>query len=227
MGVVEILKELKRRGNPRNVAGMARYGIRTSKAYGVPMPFLRGMARELRCDKSTDCHAMALGLWRSGVHEARILAPLLADPERMDPLTLERWVRQVDSWDVCDQLCLNLLHRVPGARALALRWSRRRETFVKRAGFSLMAVLAVHDKKAPDLSFLPFLSAVERESRDERNFVKKAVNWALRQVGKRNACLRRRAVAVARRILKRHADSPAARWVARDAVRELTNYKGS
>jgi 3-methyladenine DNA glycosylase AlkD len=200
---------------------MARYGISVKGTLGVSMPILRSLARDLRRGKPPGLHRLALGLWRSGIHEARILASLLADPDRMDRRTLERWMRQVDSWDLCDQLCLNLIDRVRGARALALKWSRRRETFVKRAGFSLMAVLAVHDKGSPDAAFLPFLAAVEREARDGRNFVKKAVNWALRQTGKRGPGLRRRSIATARRILKVDADSPAARWVARDALREL------
>jgi 3-methyladenine DNA glycosylase AlkD len=230
MSLLAILNFLRSKSDPRNVAGMARFGINPKNTLGVSMPVLRKMARTLRKDgsrggdPSLDRHILALGLWRSGIHEARVLAALIADPARMDARTTERWVRQVDSWDVCDQLCLNLFDRMKGARARALKWSRRRETFVKRAGFALMAVLAVHDKEAPDASFLPFLKAVERESGDGRNFVKKAVNWALRQVGKRNARLGRRALALARR-LKASPVTPA-RWIGSDASRELNGRWG-
>jgi 3-methyladenine DNA glycosylase AlkD len=221
--VAGILLYLKAQSNARNVAGMARFGIEIRGALGVPMPVLRDLGRKLVRERGIHRHPVALGLWRSGVHEARILSALLADPARMNSRTMELWVGQVDSWDIGDQLCLNLFDRVEKPFVLALRWNRRKETFVKRAGFALMAVLAVHDKEAPDSSYLPFLRAVEREAGDERNFVKKAVNWALRQIGKRNAKLRKRSLALSRKLAR--SDSSSARWVGNDARRELENKK--
>jgi 3-methyladenine DNA glycosylase AlkD len=182
------------------------------------MPVVRKMAKDIDRD-----HELAVALWESGFHEARILAGLVAEPDRMTKSLVEKWVKQLDSWDVCDQLCMNLLRKTPFANQKALAWSNRRAEFVKRAGFSMMAVLAVHDKAAKDGQFAPFLEAIVRESTDERNFVKKAVNWALRQIGKRNPRLNRKALAAAKRIAG--LDSKASRWIARDAIRELTDEK--
>ena len=210
----EILGRLRELGSERNREGMARYGIRADKAYGVSMPALRTLGRELGRD-----HALALDLWASGVHEARVLASLVDEPARVTPAQMDAWARDLDSWDVCDQCCLNLFRRTPYAWARAHAWSRRRAEFVKRAGFSLFAVLAVHDKAASDARFHEVFVAVEREAGDDRNFVRKAVNWALRQAGKRNPALRRAAIACARRL---HAlDARSARWIASDALREL------
>ncbi len=209
-----ILGQLSALGCERNRAGMVRYGIRADKAYGVSMPALRALGRELGRD-----HALALDLWASGVHEARVLASLVDEPDRVTPAQMDAWVRDLDSWDVCDQCCLNLFRRTPHAWARAHAWSRGRAEFVKRAGFSLFAVLAVHDKAAPDGRFHQVFAAVEREAVDDRNFVRKAVNWALRQAGKRNPALRRSAIACARRL--RTLDSRSARWIAADALREL------
>jgi 3-methyladenine DNA glycosylase AlkD len=141
------------------------------------------------------------------------------EPAKVTEAQLERWARDFDSWDICDGVCSNLFDRTPFARGKAIEWSARREEYVKRAGFVLMAALAVHDKKAPDALFREFLPLIEREATDERNFVKKAVNWALRQIGKRNGALNRDAIAAAKRI--RRIDSKAARWIAADALREL------
>jgi 3-methyladenine DNA glycosylase AlkD len=204
--------------NPANVAGMARFGINPAAALGVSMPALRRMARSLGRD-----HDLALALWDSGVHEARILASLVDDPARVTAAQAGRWARDFDSWDVCDQVCLNLFGRTPWARGKALAWSRRRAEFVRRAGFALMAVLAVHDKAADDDAFRPMLGAVRRAAGDDRNFVRKAVNWALRQIGKRNAALRTEAAAVARDLAARPERS--ARWIGRDALRELESPK--
>jgi 3-methyladenine DNA glycosylase AlkD len=208
-----ILEQLKSMANPANVAGMARFGINPSQTLGVSMPALRQMARGPRD------HALAEALWQSGIHEARILAALVDDHARVTPEQMERWVLDFDSWDVCDQVCSNLFDRTPYAVEKAHAWSQRPEEFVKRAGFVLMAALAVHDKQASDAVFLDFLPAITREAADGRNFVKKAVNWALRQVGKRNPALRAAAIAAARQI--RTQDSPSARWVAADALKEL------
>jgi 3-methyladenine DNA glycosylase AlkD len=176
------------------------------------------MAREIGRD-----HELAEDLWAAGVHEARILAALVDEPGRVTKTQMERWAADFDSWDVCDQVCMNLFDKTPYAYEKALAWSTRRAEFVKRAGFALMASLAVHDKKAGAGQFSPFLEAIVRQSADERNFVKKAVNWALRQIGKRSHGLNRKAIAAAERIAG--IDSKAARWIARDALRELTSDK--
>jgi 3-methyladenine DNA glycosylase AlkD len=214
MAVPEIVAELRAQGSPANVAGMARYGIDPKNALGVSVPALRALAKRVGRD-----HATALALWKTGIHEARSLAGLVDEPAKVTEAQLERWARDFDSWDICDGVCSNLFDRTPFARDKAIEWSACPEEYVKRAGFVLMAALAVHDKKAPDALFREFLPLIEREATDERNFVKKAVNWALRQIGKRNRALNRDAIAAAKRI--RRIDSRAARWIAADALREL------
>ncbi len=214
----EVVGRLCALGNPDNVRGMARFGISIEGTLGVPMPALRKLAKELGRD-----HALSCALWKTAIHEARILAALVGDPERITRTQADRWVRDLDSWDVCDQLCMNLLDRTSFAYEKAAEWSRRKREFEKRAGFALMAILAVHDKAAPDSKLATFLPAIEREATDERNFVKKAVNWALRQIGKRSSGLKRKAIAAAKRIAKQ--DSKPARWIARDALRELEGEK--
>ena len=210
-----VIARLKSMANPANVAGMARYGISTEGLLGVSIPKLRTIAKEHRRD-----HALAAGLWDSGIHEARMLASLVDDPAEVDEAQMERWVAVIDSWDICDGVTNNLFRRTPPAWRKAREWARRDETFVRRAGFSLMASLAVHDKSAPDAKFLALLPLIRRAAVDERNFVRKAVNWALRQIGKRNLALNVAAVTEAREIVK--LDSRSARWIARDALRELT-----
>jgi 3-methyladenine DNA glycosylase AlkD len=213
-----IIRKLKSLSRPGNLAGMARYGINTKRALGVNMPVLRSMARKFRRD-----HALALSLWKTGIREARILAALVDDPKCITEKQMEQWVRNFDSWDICDGCCGSLFDRTEFAVRKAFEWSRRKQEYVKRAGFVLMATLSVHDKKAPDRVFLDFLKPIEREASDNRNYVKKAVNWALRQVGKRNPALRTAAMRTARRI--RQIDSPSARWIAADALRELQARK--
>jgi 3-methyladenine DNA glycosylase AlkD len=197
---------------------MARYGIRNDNALGISMPRLRGIAREVGRD-----HQLAQGLWDSGIHEARILAGLIDDPGQVTPKQMESWVSAFDSWDLCDQVCGNLFDRTPYAFGKAIEWSNRKEEFVKRAGFVLIAELAVHNKKASDDLFEAFLPAILRESSDERNFVKKAVNWALRQIGKRNCRLNIQAIRVAEQMAL--LDSRSAHWCSANALRELTNVK--
>jgi 3-methyladenine DNA glycosylase AlkD len=214
MTVTKVVAELRARANPANVAGMARYGINPENTLGVSIPSLRAMAKRIGRD-----HALARELWASGIHEARVLAGLVDDPAAVTAAQLERWAKDFDSWDVCDGVCSNLFDRTPYAWDKAVAWSARSREFVKRAGFVLMAALAVHDKTAPDERFKNFLPLIEREAVDERNFVKKAVNWALRQIGKRNRALNRDAIAAAKRIRK--VDSRSARWIAADALREL------
>lgn len=213
---LEILRELRAHANPKNVAGMARFGINPKGTLGVSVVELRKLARRIGRD-----HRLAQQLWDSGIHEARILAALIDAPELVTARQMESWVKDFDSWDVCDQCCSNLFDKTLFAYRKAMVWSRRREEFVKRAGFALMAALAVHDKSAGDGKFIHFLPLIKRGATDERNFVKKAVNWALRQIGKRNRRLNTLARRTARDI--HTMDSRAARWIAADALRELSS----
>jgi 3-methyladenine DNA glycosylase AlkD len=209
-----ILAGLRSMRSERNREGMARYGINTSRALGIPVVRLRALARGLGKD-----HVLAAGLWASGIHEARILASLLAEPDAMSAREMDRWVRELDSWDLCDQVCANLFERTPLARTKAFLWSRRKGEFVKRAGFTLMARIAVRRKDLPDSDFLPMLAAVRREAGDDRRYVKKAVSWALRQIGKRSPGLHARALAEAKRL--RRSPSASSRWIGADAERDL------
>jgi 3-methyladenine DNA glycosylase AlkD len=212
----EVLERLQSLGDPRNVEGMARYGIRTKKAFGVSAPQLRQLAKELRKE-----HELADRLWGTGVHDARILAALIDDPALVTERQMDRWAKDFDTWAVCDSACGCLFDKTPYAWDKAVEWIEREEEYVKRAGFVLMAALAVHDKKAPNERFEAFLSLIESHATDERNFVKKAVNWALRQIGKRNLHLNALAIRAGEQI--RRIDSKAARWIASDALRELTS----
>ena len=214
MNYDELIATLKSMANPDNVAGMARYGIRPENALGISMPDLRALAKQISKD-----HELALALWESGIHEARMLATLVEDPKSLSEAQAEAWVLDLDSWDICDGLCFNVLWQAPFAYDKCFEWSARSEEFVKRAGFALMAKLALSDKKAPDDRIAGFLPAIKTGATDERNFVKKAVNWALRQVGKRNLALNGKAIATALEI--QTLDSKSARWIAADALREL------
>lgn len=218
MHTTEILEQLKSMGSPEAVAGMARFGISSHNTYGVSVYVLRKMAKEVGRS-----HALAEELWASGVHEARLLASMVDEPKKVTEEQLERWVGGFDSWDVCDQCCSNLFDKTEFAHRKAVQWAGREEEFVKRAGFALMAALAVHDKRAPDEAFLAFLPVIKQASDDDRNYVRKAVNWALRQVGKRNAALNITAIQTAEEI--RETGSKAGRWIASDALRELTSEK--
>jgi 3-methyladenine DNA glycosylase AlkD len=194
---------------------MARYGINPQNTYGVSIPNLRKIARETGIN-----HALAQELWASGIHEARILASMMDDPSMATKEQLESWVKDFDSWDVCDQCCMNFFQKTGFAYHKAVEWSERDEEFVKRAGFALMACLAVSDKNADDEVFETFFPIIKREAFDNRNYVKKAVNWALRQIGKRNINLNKKAILIAGEIQKM--DSRSAKWIASDAIRELT-----
>ena len=210
----KIVARLRARRNARNIAGQRRYGITPqAEQLGISVPVLRVIARAHRRD-----HALALELWASGIHDARVLATLVEDPKQITRGQMERWVRDGDNWAATDALAF-LFDRTPFAEEKAHAWSARRAEFVKRTGFALMAGMATHRKELPDEVFLRFLAVIRRESNDERNFVKKAVNWALRGIGKRNPRLRRAAIAEAKRIQK--LDSRAAHWIASDALREL------
>lgn len=214
----EVLDRLRALARPDQLAGMMRLGINTESALGVRIPELRRIARTIGRD-----HDLALGLWESGIHDARILAAMVDDPDRVTSEQMEAWVGAFNSWDLCDQVCGNLFDRTALAWGKAVEWSRREEEFVKRAGFTLMACLAVHDKEALDRAFLAFLPLIEGAAGDGRNYVKKGINWALRQIGKRNRALNAAAIAVARDLTRR--DSASARWIARDALRELAGEK--
>jgi 3-methyladenine DNA glycosylase AlkD len=225
--VAALLAELEGLGSERNRAGMARYGINVEAAFGVSVTVLRGLAKRLGTD-----HRLALALWATGNHEARILACFVDDPAEVTVPQMEAWAADFDSWDVCDQATTSLFDRTAHAWPLAVAWARRDEPWVKRGGFALMAGLASHDREAPDRRFLALLPVISRGAADERNFVRKAVSWALRNVGKRNATLNAAAVACAERLLaaaNRRAGGArggdpatrAARWVAQDALREL------
>ncbi len=211
-----IIDKLRALADPAAVKGMARFGINQASTLGVSVPALRQLAKEAGKD-----HTLAGELWASGIHEARLIACFMDKPEMVSEAQMESWVKDFDSWDVCDQCCSNLFDRTKLAHRKAVEWSQRDEEFVKRAGFTMMAALAVHDKKATDEAFLKFLPLIKDGATDERNFVKKAVNWALRQIGKRNASLNKAALKVAREI--QQIDSRSARWVAADAIRELTS----
>jgi len=210
-----ILKRVESLANPKAVEGMARYGIRPAKTYGVSIPALRDIAKEIGTD-----HGLAQRLWQAGIRETQILASLIDDSRMVTEDQMESWVKDFDSWDTCDQCCQNLFGKTEFAYQKAVEWSSNDEEFIKRAGFVLMARLAVSDKKADDEKFVKFLPIIRRESTDERNFVRKAVNWALRQIGKRNLALNEMAIRTAKEI--QQMDSRSARWVASDAIRELT-----
>jgi 3-methyladenine DNA glycosylase AlkD len=212
--VDQIVARLEALQDERAVEGMARYGITASSIYGVSLPNLRAIAKECGRD-----HGMALELWRIPNRETRILAGMLADPGKMSSSLMEEWVLGLECWDICDQTCMNCFEKTSLAYTKAEEWSRRDEEFVKRAGYVLMARLAVSDKAAEDKKFEAFFPLIVDGAQDERNYVKKAVSWALRQIGKRNPRLSRMAVAEAESIGRLEARS--ARWVAADALREL------
>jgi 3-methyladenine DNA glycosylase AlkD len=214
----DIIRELESLSSPEDVEGRARFGINSQRAYGVRIPELRRITR--RTGKN---HELAEKLWKYGYSETRIMASMIEDPQLVTEDQMEKWALEFDSWDVCDQCCMNLFRKTPFAYKKISEWSKRDEEFVKRAAFTLIATLAVHDKKADDETFQQFFPIIIRESIDDRNFVKKAVNWALRQIGKRNLNLNNKAIAIARDIQK--IDSKSAKWIATDALRELMSDK--
>lgn len=210
----QIITDLKQHATTQASEGMARFGIRPAQALGVSIPTLRKMAKEIGRN-----HALALALWDSGIREARILASMIDEPRLVSAQQMEEWVNDFDSWDVCDQVCGNLFDKTPYAYQKAVHWCQQEKEFVRRAGFVMMAELAVHDKQSPDEAFMQFFPLIKYYADDERNFVKKAVNWSLRQIGKRNGRLRTLALQCASDIQRM--DSKTARWVAKDALKEL------
>jgi 3-methyladenine DNA glycosylase AlkD len=213
-----VLAELRRLANPTNVAGMARFGIDGQNLLGISVVQLRAIAKRTGRD-----HSLAEELWASGIFEARILAAFVAEPARVTRRQANAWAKDFECWADCDGLCIHLFRKTPFAHDLAVAWSSRREELVKRAGFTMMATLAVHDKVAGNEVFRGYLCRVHEASTDERHNVKKGVNWALRQIGKRNLILNREAIRMAKRI--REKDSRAGRWIAGDALRELQRWK--
>ena len=218
MDFEDIIRKLESLSNPEDVEGRARFGIQSQMSYGVRMPVLRRMARETGKN-----HELAKKLWKYGYSETRIMASMIDDPQLVTEDQMERWVVEFDSWDVCDQCCMNLFRKTPFAYKKISEWSKREEEFVKRAAFTLIATLAVNDKKAEDKKFIDLFPLIIRESTDPGNYVKKAVNWALRQIGKRNLNLNKEAIAIAEEINK--IDSKTAKWIASDALRELKSEK--
>jgi 3-methyladenine DNA glycosylase AlkD len=214
----KVLAELRRLANPTNLAGMARFGIVGRKLLGISVVQLRAIAKRTGRD-----HALAEELWASGIFEARILTGFVAEPAQLTRRQANSWAKDFECWADCDGLCIHLFRKTSFAHELAVAWSSRREELVKRAGFTMMATLAVHDKVANNEVFRSYLGRVQEEANDERHNVKKGVNWALRQIGKRNPILNREAIRTAKRI--REMDSRAARWIAADALRELERWK--
>ena len=219
MDYKEITEKLESLKNPRNVAGMARFGIRPkTKVFGIPIPETRKIAKQIGKN-----HELALKLWDSKIHEARILSGYIEEPEKITEKQFEKWVKDFDSWDVVDQVCSSALSKTEFVVEKIFELSGRKEEFVKRTAFTLICCLTVHDKKMQDEDFIKFFPLIEKASTDERNFVKKAVSWALRQIGKRNKRLNAKAIKLAKEIQK--LDSKSAKWVANDAVRELASEK--
>jgi len=216
--VEEILKEMKKVSSAKAIAAKEYFGIVTDKSYGLTTPQTKAIAKKIGKN-----HTLALALWKTKVHEARHIASLIADPLKTDDKLMEKWLKDFNSWDIVDGTCTYLFRKLPSAYEKAMLWSYREREFEKRAGFTLMANLAVHDKKASDKMMEQFFEPILRESSDERNFVRKAVNWALRQIGKRNERLCKKAIAVAKQMQKK--GDASSRWIAGDALRELERYQ--
>ena len=212
--VDDVLAELHAKASPANVAGMARFGIVGVQRLGVSMPDLRRIAKAAGRD-----HQLALALWRTGIPEARIVAALVDQPGQLTEQQMDDWVAEFEAWDVCDQVCMNLFDKTPLAWQKVRDWAERDEEFVRRAAFALLACLAWHDKAAGDERFVELLPLIARAGTDQRNYVKKAVSWALRTIGKRNAQLNQAAIQTAREL--QQLDAKAARWIGADALREL------
>jgi 3-methyladenine DNA glycosylase AlkD len=215
LGVPEILAWLEKRGTKKNRDGMARYAIVAPKVFGVSMATMQQLAKAVGRD-----HALAAALWRTEWYEARMLTAFVDEPDKVTPAQMDAWAEDFDNWAVCDTLCFKLFDRTPHAFKKIDQWSRRNEEFVKRAAFALLASLATHDKTSPDAPFVRGLRQIEAAATDDRNFVKKGVSWALRGIGTRNQALNTHALDVARRLAE--SDSASARWIGKDAIRDLT-----
>lgn len=222
MNAAEIIRKLELLENPENIAGMARFGIATKKAFGVSAPILKEIAKDVK-KNFKDRHSLALELWETGIHEARIIAYLIDDAKQVSEKQMDSWAKDFDNWAICDGTCGHLFCKTNFACEKVFEWSEKDEEFIKRAGIVLIAWLAVHDKKASDEKIAQFLPILEKHANDERNFIKKAVNWSLRQIGKRNLKLNKLAIETAETIKAQNTKS--ARWIASDALRELQNGK--
>lgn len=218
MKYIEIINKLKSMSNPDAVAGMARYGISSKNNLGISIYLLRNYAKDIGID-----HKLALKLWDSGIHDARLLACFVDDPTKVTGEQMDNWAKDFDSWDICDQACTSLFDKNSLAWKKVFEWAERDEEFVKRGAFSLIAGLSVHDKKASNKKFEQFFPIIKKHSTDDRNYVKKAVNWALRNIGKHNLILNKLTIKLSEEILK--IDSKSAKWIASNAIRELTSEK--
>jgi 3-methyladenine DNA glycosylase AlkD len=218
MNTEDIVAHLKKQGNNKHVSNMKRYAIDTTNALGVPLSFLRPYAKKIGTN-----HLLALNLWQTDIHEARLLATMIDDPKKVDEQQMEQWVDDFQCWDLCDQCCLNLFDKTTFTLQKIQEWTQRRREFVKRAGFVLIAALAIHDKKAKDEFFDQFYPLIQRECTDERIYVKKAISWALRSIGKRNQALNQRAIEIAKGLLKKK--NKTSKWIATKTINELTSQK--
>ena len=216
--VNQIIKELKSKSNPKNLAGMARFGIVGQKRLGLSVPDMRSIAKKIGKD-----HELAIKLWKTGYAEAKIISAFIDDPEKLTEKQMDSWVKDMDSWDITDQVCMNLFDRSPVVLKKIKDWSRSNKEFIKRSAYALIASLAIHNKEASDDYFIKLFPIIKKGVTDERNFVKKAVNWALRQIGKRNLKLNKQVISLAKEIRK--IDSKSAHWIANDAIRELEDEK--
>jgi 3-methyladenine DNA glycosylase AlkD len=212
----DVLQTLRKFSSPENIEGMKRFGINATNNLGISIVTLRKLAKKIGTD-----HALAQRLWDSGIHDARLLATIIDDPHLVTRQQMDRWASQFDTWAICDQCCNNLFYKTPYAYDKAHQWCTSKKEYVKRAGFTIIAVLAVHDKNAADDRFISFFPLIRQQANDNRNYVKKAINWALRQIGKRNTALNKKALALAHDL--KQSGSSAARWIASDAIRELTS----
>jgi 3-methyladenine DNA glycosylase AlkD len=213
---LKVIAELRALGSEKNRAGMERFGIKTERAFGISIQQIRPLARQYKKN-----HELALALWDSGFHEARLLACFIDDPKQVTSKQMDSWTADFDSWDLCDQACLKLFVKTPFVEAKIAKWAKDKREFVRRAGFALLAAYAVHGKDVPDSAYRNLLPLIEDYSTDERNFVRKAVNWALRQVGKRSPSLHKPALALSKKLAA--SDDKTARWIGKDAVKELSD----
>jgi len=218
MNYEDVMKKLNLMKNPKNVEGMAKYGIKPENNLGISVTTIRNFAKVIGKN-----HELALKLWDSEIRDARMVAACIDDPKQVTKDQMEKWLKDFNSWDLCDHTCGHLFDKTPYAYEKAREWTKRTEEFQKRAGFALIAWLSVHDKKKDDLIFEQFFPLIIKQSTDDRNYVKKAVNWALRNIGKKNHNLNKKAIEVAKIIQK--IDSKSAKWIAADAIRELTSEK--
>ena len=212
----EILKKLKSLSRLDQLEGMERYGIVTNNRLGVSIPDIRKIAKDFGKN-----HETALNLWKTGYQDAKITAALIDEPDKVTESQMNEWVKEIDSWDVCDQICMNLFDKTPYAWGKIIEWSKRDEEFVKRTAFSLLACLAWHDKNADDGKFIRYFPLIKKNSSDERNYVKKAVSWSLRHIGKRNINLHKAALKLAYEL--KQIDTKTAKWIGSDVIRDLNS----